>query len=155
MKITVKEGKEVWKSPDGKVKIYDITLDNGTIMHTKSDRIAGGGEFDVEVYEKNNKTYVRQLPKEGNFSPSGKTFKADPEKMKQEWTLEVARNQSIQRQVAYKGVIDLVVSDKIELGEFELWFDLSMNFLANPWNKEAVQEAEDQPPVEVYEGIPH
>jgi len=39
-----------------------------------------------------------------------KIYKADPDKLKQEYTLEQARNMSIQRQVGLKATIDLIVA---------------------------------------------
>lgn len=66
--------------------------------------------------------------------PAGKSFTADPKKLEQEFKLEVARNQSIQRQVAFKGVIDLMVSGKIGVDALDVWFDLAMDKLANQWH---------------------
>lgn len=45
-------------------------------------------------------------------TPAPRRYEADPAKMKQEYNLDVAKNMSIQRQVAMKGVVDLVVAGK-------------------------------------------
>lgn len=76
----------------------------------------------------------------GNFAPpktsgGSRTAKADPDKLKQEWELEVARNQSIQRQVAIKGVIELIIHDKIKLIDFDKQYDEIMTKLTTQWKE--------------------
>lgn len=71
MQITVKEanGIPVWNSPDGKVSIYEIVDQDGNKWSTKSHKI-GKGEgqtFEVEVENKNGKTYLR-IPYDPNSS---------------------------------------------------------------------------------------
>lgn len=99
MKINVTGSKQVWASPDGKVKIYDLTLDNGTVLQTMSGKISQGGEFDVEVYTNDKgKSYVRQLAnsQQAPTSPD-KQFKADP-----------ASRESIEWQTSLKAAIEVV-----------------------------------------------
>lgn len=63
----------------------------------------------------------------------GRVAKADPDKLKQEYELEVARNQSIQRQVAVKGVIELITHDKVELTDFGKEYNKIMKLLTTQW----------------------
>lgn len=69
MQITVKggTGNPVWQSPDGRVSIYDIVDQDGNKWSTKSHKIGKGigQSFDVEVEQKNGKTYLR-LPVDPN-----------------------------------------------------------------------------------------
>lgn len=72
---TLEDGVQTWQSPDGKINSYDIVVDsNGTRanIHTFSNAIARAGwEGEVEAYEKNGKTYVKQPPREdGGFTRS-------------------------------------------------------------------------------------
>ncbi len=106
MRIKVTNSNKVWQSDDGKYKIWDVTCSNGTVLQTKSEKIAGGAlveggtEFDVEVYEKNGRSYVRQEPKDNQFNPNvskeDKQFKADP-----------ASRESIEWQTSLKGAIEV------------------------------------------------
>lgn len=64
--------------------------------------------------------------------PRASTYKADPDKMKQEFSLEKARNMSIQRQVAAKGAIDLVVAGKVEYNAFYQTYAAIMHLLSEP-----------------------
>lgn len=86
-----------------------------------------------------------------------RTFKADPDKMKQEYTLAQATNMSIQRQVALKGAIELVVAGKSD-DVVESYVDL-MRLLSEPdWAKfDAPMDdrfENDLPPVESYDNLP-
>lgn len=68
IKATTKSSKETWKSPDGKITGFDIVLDVGGEdfpCNTFSKAIAEvGWSGEVETYERNNRTYVKQPPKE-------------------------------------------------------------------------------------------
>ena len=64
--------------------------------------------------------------------PEPKTYKADPDKMKQEFTLEQARNMSIQRQVGLKATVDLILGDKRSYDQLtDTYFDM-MEILSEP-----------------------
>jgi hypothetical protein len=71
MLITVKEGTgvPVWTSPDQRVSIYDIVDGDGNKWSTKSHKIGKGQgqSFEVEIEQKNGKTYLR-LPYDPNAS---------------------------------------------------------------------------------------
>lgn len=72
-----------------------------------------------------------------------KVYKADPDKMKQEYTLEQARNMSIQRQVAAKGAIDLVIAGRAS-DIVKTYTDL-MTLLSEPdWRRFLAHD--DEPP---------
>jgi hypothetical protein len=93
MIIKVNGAKIAWSSPDKQRTIYDLTLDNGSKMQTYSDKIAEGGEFDVEVYQKGANSFVRQLPKEQTtLDAPERKFVADPLKQSSiEWQSSLAR----------------------------------------------------------------
>lgn len=160
MKITVKQGKEVWASPDGKVKIYDITLDNGTVMQTKSGKIAEGGEFDVETYTNDKgKTYVRQLAKEQSHFSKDKQFKADPDSRESiEWqtslkaAVEVTRDYYIGQEMP-KTLEDYAKEvDKVAV-HFKNLINTKPTSVVDHQEEEVAEEVviEDQPPIESYE----
>ena len=68
--------------------------------------------------------------------PAPRTFKADPEKLEQDKTLTVATNRSIQRQVAMKGTVDLIVAGKISYSDLHLGYTSLMELLSEPdWTK--------------------
>jgi hypothetical protein len=93
-----------------------------------------------------------------------KKFEADPVKLKQEFNLEVHKNQSIQRQVAVKGVVDLIVAGKRDYAQLEDTYN-DLMVLLNPKQVEikpvetvtdkgdfaAINFEPDLPPVEVYD----
>lgn len=74
---------QIWASPDGQRKIYELTiqLDTGQTVTAKSysDRLTTGFVGDIETYEKPGRngveTFAKQAPKEGGFTPGG-GFKA-------------------------------------------------------------------------------
>jgi hypothetical protein len=78
LEVTTTVSNQVWTSPDGQRKIYELTLDyNGQPVKAKtySDAIATvGWSGTVESYEKIGKqgaeTFVKQPPKEGGYTPS-------------------------------------------------------------------------------------
>lgn len=97
-----------------------------------------------EIKERNgyeNRNIKQVADENGNFpekpagGSGGRVAKADPDKLKQERELEIARNQSIQRQVAVKAAVELVVSDKIKLDELDTYYDKFMDKLTTPWSK--------------------
>lgn len=81
VQVKTTSSKEVWKTPDGKMKIHEIELDhNGKSVRAKtySDAISQvGWEGEVETYEKSGRngseTFVKQPQKEGyqNSQSSG------------------------------------------------------------------------------------
>jgi hypothetical protein len=74
---------QIWASPDGQRKIYElnIQLDTGQTVTAKSysDRLTTGFVGDIETYEKPGRngveTFAKQAPKEGGFTPGGGGFK--------------------------------------------------------------------------------
>lgn len=74
---------QIWASPDGQRKIYELTiqLDTGQTVTAKSysDRLTTGFVGDIETYEKPGRngveTFAKQAPKEGGFTPGGGGFK--------------------------------------------------------------------------------
>src|SRR5258707_14638136 len=75
--ISVKQAQEVWRSPDGQRVLYGIIMEVGgkeAKAKTYSKAIATiGWSGDIETYEKTGRdgveTFVKQVPKEGGFSP--------------------------------------------------------------------------------------
>lgn len=90
MTITVKEAKQAWESPDGKIKIYDLVDQDGNAWSTFSHKIGNGiGQaFDVEVYQKKGKTYLR-LPVDPNSPYANKAPTSSPEAVQPTPYLEV------------------------------------------------------------------
>lgn len=131
MNLKVKSVELDWKSDDGqKVKSIIITED-GEVYKTWSKTIAAEGwSGEVEVYEKNGEKLVKQPWKQSSRSGT-KEFKADPAKMKQDYALQVKTNQSIQKQVALKGAVDLIVAGKRPYEDLELTYYDLLNLL-NP-----------------------
>lgn len=65
MLITVKSSTVAWKSPDGKITIYDIIDQDGNQWQTRSRKIGEGIDqsFDcTTTVSKSNKTYLIQVP---------------------------------------------------------------------------------------------
>lgn len=70
MKIAVQKSKEVWKTDDGKITIWDVTLTDGSIMQTMSGKIASSIGQTIDVTTRTNdkgKTYLITPPQDGNF----------------------------------------------------------------------------------------
>lgn len=88
MTITVTKADIIWQAGDR--TIWQLQAGDGASYKTYSKIIAGLGTFEVETYDKNGDTFVRQLkPDEKRFLPQGapapsqtarEPFKADPEK---------------------------------------------------------------------------
>jgi hypothetical protein len=77
--VTVKEAKEIWRSPDGQRTISELKLDyqgNTITAKTYSKNLTLGWSGNLESYEKPGRngveTFVKQPPKEGGFPSSGK-----------------------------------------------------------------------------------
>ena len=136
MNVTVTHVSDPWKFNEDSDPMWTVVLkDRGEPVKTYDSGLAQLGEHDAEEYtSKTGKVYWR-LVKKKSFG-GVKEFKADKDKMKQDLTLATATNHSIQRQVAYKGVIDLVVADKIDLDDWYRYFGYSMELLeATDWRK--------------------
>lgn len=68
--------------------------------------------------------------------PPSRAYKADPDKMKQDFTLEKARNMSIMRQTALKGAVALIVADKVAYTGLHEAYTGLMELLSEPdWTK--------------------
>lgn len=74
-KLKTTQAEKVWASPDGKIKIFKLTMDyNGKPLDAKtySEAIATVGfEGEVETYEKQGRngveTFIKQVQKEGEY----------------------------------------------------------------------------------------
>jgi hypothetical protein len=148
--------------------MYTIHIENkGEPQKTFDAALASLGEHEAEEYQsKSGKTYWR-VPKAGGYAPrssGAKTFQADPKKLKQEMTLEVAKNLSIQRQVAMKGAVDLIVADKRKYNQLHDTYADLMQLLnpdqaPDPFDGVEVPMtdmgdfAAEQPPIEAYDQL--
>lgn len=73
MLLNVKSASEAWKSPDGKVTIWDITAADNTVWQTMSGKIAGSIGQAIEVTTRVNqkgKTFLILPPTEAYPSAS-------------------------------------------------------------------------------------
>lgn len=78
IEVTTKVSRQVWKSPDGQRKIYELQLEyegQPVVAKTYSDQIATvGWQGKVDTYEKPGRsgleTFVKQPPKEGGWDGS-------------------------------------------------------------------------------------
>lgn len=155
MKITVTNVGKGWLPPNAQPDadpLYSLVVEGmGEPIKTYDKALAVLGEHEAEEYTaKSGKTYWR-LPKARTFPPQFpvkggvKEFKADPAKMKQEFSLEVARNQSIQRQVALKAAVELTIADGtgIPTEVVTEYFNHFMGLLATPWQPTEDMTAEE------------
>lgn len=141
----------MFSKPDNPINVKDELI--GTVSQDKAGNLK---------FTKEKKPFIPAPPTQE------RTYRADPDKMKQEFTLEQARNMSIQRQVAVKGAVDLVVAGKAH--DIMLAYVDLMTLLAEPdWYKfkmelglqEQIEDPEialdrafdDLPPVENYEDL--
>lgn len=104
MKVTTKTaGKQVWASPDGSKKIWQVTVfdenDKAFGLQTFSEAIAQAGfTGDVETYQKGENRFVKQIQTEGSGYKGGggnnaARLKADADKqaeIKAEWAIAKA-----------------------------------------------------------------
>ena len=110
------EGKSVYllHKPENRPHRGDVL--DGTIAPDKRGNLK---------FTKTKKDFQPNQPPLVSPESTAKTYKADPDKMKQEYTLDVARNMSIQRQVCLKGAIELIVAGKRDYDELvETYVDL-------------------------------
>lgn len=81
LQVKTVEASQVWKSPDGTRKIYELHLDydgKAVKAQTFSDKIATvGWEGEVETYERGNNTFVKQPAREGGYSGGGGASKSN------------------------------------------------------------------------------
>lgn len=163
MQVVIQDANQIWRSPDGSRKIYEVTYTNdaGTLLKRKtySDKLgAGKGQsFDVQEYQKEGRngieTFVKQTPKEDNGYSSGpsnnsgaavshsggggeKQFKGDPD-----------TRASIERQTTLKAAVDAVAAYYSVVGIRE-GDDLNLQVFLNDV-KEAAQQLS-----EVATGVP-
>lgn len=170
MKINVTAVGEPWKPNPEADPLYTINVEGmGEPQKTYDAALAAVGEHEAEKYTaKSGKDYWRS-PKAFRGS-TGKSFKADPEKMKQDHDLAVATNQSIQRQKAADIAAQLVMAGSRD--DLRSTFDELMQMIALPWRPDAMSDPapptkpglvkppalqrakdDDLPPVESYEGM--
>lgn len=148
MAIKVLHVGEPWKATPTSDPMWMITVEGmGEPQKTYDAALSTPGEYDAESYEsKAGKTYWRLKGSKSSYKGAGgaKVFKADPDKMKMAWTIETARNQSIQRQVALKLALEQNQVDKAN--DIEEQFDRFMKLLVTPWQpvpQDTVTEAGD------------
>lgn len=115
-------------------KISKVTVDDGNLTQdaemfgTATEGQEGTMEFDATY---NKWSFKPDIKSGGSFSGGGtKVFKADPDKMDQDKKLAIATNQSIQRQVAMKGAVELIVAGKREYGELTSTFKDLMDLIS-------------------------
>lgn len=82
-----------------------------------------------------------------------KVFRADLDKMKQDFTLQQATNMSIQRQVAVKGAVDLIVAKARLYSQFYETYTDIMELLSEP-NWRNFKLSKEEVPIENYDRIP-
>lgn len=144
MKVEVTNVSEPWKFNDTADPLYTIVLkDYGEPVKTYDLELAKLGEHEAEEYTaKSGKTYWRLVKQSKWLGGGTKKFEADPKKLQQEFSLEVAKNLSIQRQVSLKACVDLVVADKIAYTGLDATFDHLM-LLLNPKYEAPSREEEE------------
>ena len=85
---------------------------------------------------------------------TGSSYKADPDKLKQEYSLDVAKNMSIQRQVAVKATVDMFTGVYDVEKFYKMYVDIMILLSEPDWSKFATPVDEkyenDLPPVESY-----
>lgn len=116
--VKIDSAEQTWKSPDGQRVLFRVVTSEGKAYKTFSKTIGKEGwTGEVEEYEKNGEKFIKQPDTGGAYRGGGtKSFKADPVKLNQDLKLEIARNQSIQRQVALKAAVDLTIAGMKENG---------------------------------------
>lgn len=148
MKITVTEVGDPWKPNDAADPMWTIHIAGfGEPQRTYDPLLATKGEHEAEVFKAKNsgKEYWRtpkgsqpaqatQAQTTGGATPT-KSYTADPKKLKQEFALEVAKNQSIQRQVALKACVELICYGKREYAELADTFHEAMGLLYPGYKK--------------------
>lgn len=130
MTIKVTAVSEGWRATPTSDPLYTIAVEgHAEPQKTYDPALNVIGEHEAESFQsKTGKTYWR---KPGNVRRSApKEFKADPQKLKQDFTLAVAQNLSIQRQVAVKGVVELIVAGKRDYKDLQVTFDDLMGLLS-------------------------
>lgn len=113
--VTIDSAEQVWQSPDGRKVMFRVVTSEGKVFKTWSKTIGKEGwSGEVEEYEKDGEKFIKQPYSASAGRGSGtKSFKADPVKLEQDLKLEIARNQSIQRQVALKAAVDVYTASGI------------------------------------------
>lgn len=132
--VKIDSAEQTWKSPDGQRVLFRVVTSEGKAYKTFSKTIGKEGwTGEVEEYEKNGEKFIKQPDTGGAYRGGGtKSFKADPVKLNQDLKLEIARNQSIQRQVALKAAVDVYCSSEaILVTDIETIFNDFMRLL-NP-----------------------
>lgn len=145
-------------------KLWDLTDQNGEVFAgIFGGPFVVGQEVELAKNEKGGWDVVAKSPAPGgvssSFKPASgfkpaetvKKFEADPKKLKQELDIETARNMSIQRQVAVKGTIDLIVSGKLDYDQLHAGYVHIMELLSEHDWQRFVSQGDDQPPIETYE----
>lgn len=123
--------------PDADPMYTLIIKGQGEPVKTYDKKLATVGEHEAESYQsKSGKTYWR-IAEPASEASSESYSKHD--------MLEIAKNQSIQRQVAVKGAVELTYSGIAQWDDFEMTFDRLMRLLSRPWkdngNKDKVPTA--------------
>lgn len=121
LQLTTKAAKQVWASPDGQRKIFELEMDyqgKPVIAKTYSDAIATvGWSGTVETYEKQGRngieTFVKQPPKEGGSFGGGRgNYKPKDEKAIQAmWAIDKAKDVVIARGFKATTPMDDILSE--------------------------------------------
>jgi hypothetical protein len=168
MKINVTKAVQVWKSSDGSRKIWELEVPGGESYQTMSEKIAGGGEFEVEVYDKNGRKFVRQAKA---FEPNRNKYEADPNKISSiEWQKAIAEGRQAVKDY-YEIALVLLPQEEAKITTLEEYKKLIVNTAITfasaigqkPDHLLPIQEdevvleddtkVEDLPPVELYDAI--
>lgn len=112
--------------------ISTVMVDDDDTTAEAYGTVAEGQEGEMvydETYKKWTFKPARATGGFGGGASGVKQVKADPEKMAQDKILAIATNLSIQKQVALKGAVELIVASKREYGELKVTFDDLLNLL--------------------------
>lgn len=92
-----------------------------------------GGQY---KFTKTKPVFDSSKPQAHAAAPQAKVYKADPDKLAQDYTLETAKNMAIQRQVAVKGAVDLIVAGRVAYTGLHEAYASLMELLSEPqWTK--------------------
>lgn len=132
MQVTIQNANQVWSSPDGQRRIYEVTYTDpsGSLVTAKtySDKIGQGKgqSFDLEAYSKQGRngaeTFVKQV--ETNNSGYGQSAQgggqsSSPANNERQFKADPAKQGSIERQSALKSAVEVVGVHDVELSSVD------------------------------------
>lgn len=109
MKVKTISTKEVWKAPDGKKTIWEVTLkaDDGQEygLKTFSEKVAAEGfEGEVESYVNNRgDRFVKQVAKQNPYGGKGNYSPKDQESIRAQWAIGQAVTMNIAPGMTFNG----------------------------------------------------